>query len=67
MQRSRLMLVSGSVSLVSWGIAIILGALKSIPVTYSEALLSYLGLLLVSILITQALRPIILGIKHSRN
>lgn len=62
--RSRLMLVSGSISVISWAVALFLGAMPSIPFTFPQAFLLYLAALFVSIVVAQLCRPIILGIRR---
>lgn len=62
--RSRLMLVSGSVSVISWAVALFLGAMPSIPFSFAQALFLYLGALAVSVITAQLCRPIILGIRR---
>lgn len=58
---SRIMLMSGAVSVVSWTTVIILGSLKSVPLAVWQILGIYLIFVLVAISIAQMLRKWILG------
>jgi uncharacterized membrane protein len=45
---SRILFVSGGISFVSWMSAIVLGSLRSIPVTYSQGMWVYLGFIMLA-------------------
>ncbi len=62
-KRSRFMLVSGSVSVVSWISALVLGGLRSVPFSLPQMLGLYLAIVFVVGVATQLARPFILGIK----
>ena len=63
-KRSRLMLLSGSISVTSWLTAIFLGGLASVPFTLWQSICLYLMVLVVASAIAQLLRPLILGIRE---
>jgi hypothetical protein len=58
---SRVLLISGAVSIISWSATIILGTLKSVPLTVAQILGIYLLALITAIIIAQISRKKILG------
>ena len=60
--RVPIMLVSGVVSTVSWLTALILGTMRSIPYTYLEGILLYLGIIIVGVVGGFVLHPYALRI-----
>lgn len=58
---SRKMLISGAISVVSWTTVIILGSLKSVPMSVLEILGLYFIILILAITIAQLLRKKVLG------
>ena len=61
--KSPLLFVSGAVSAVSWLSALILGALRSIPLSYGEGMALYLGVVVVGSLCALVLRKKILAVR----
>lgn len=49
MRKRPILLASGAVSFVSWTSALILGKLSGLPFSYSEIMLSYLGMVAVAV------------------
>lgn len=61
--RRNFLLFSGVVSVVSWSLAIILGALRSIPITLEFALLAYVSLIMLGCIVAYVGRNHFLPLK----